>query len=157
MTKFEWWVGGNDEFLNIAGPLASREEAIAAGEHDRPGEPFYICRAGLHEWRAPDAASVMDQWVEGHDELWFEDGFGGFDGPNASEREKAAEADLQEVLNAWFVRHKAMLPTATAFAWHTDGEWFNLAESPPAASSGSPLPEAQRATVADADMRQRER
>lgn len=125
MIKAEWWVGGNDEYLNIGGPFATRDEAIAEGEHDRPGEPFYICRAGLHCWSPPDADTVIDNWVEAHDELWFDDGFPGFTGPDVADREKAAEADLQEVLNAWFERHKALLPDATAFAWHTGGEWLN--------------------------------
>lgn len=119
-----WWVGANDEFLNIGGPFDTREEAIAAGENDRPGEPFYICRAILKLWQAPNAASVIDNWIEDCDDLWFDDGFPGFSGPK--DHEKAAEYDLQTVLNEWFSRHAAMLPEPNAFESSCDGEWFNL-------------------------------
>lgn len=120
-----WYAGGSEEYMNIGGPFATREEAIAEGRHDRGGDPFYICFAGLMPWSAPDATSVIDRWTEDHDELWWEDGFPGFDGPDAEGREAAAEADLQRVLNEWFQRHKDMLPTPTAFAVHHSGEWID--------------------------------
>lgn len=121
----DWWIGMGDEYMNIGGPVATREKAIEIGRDYMAGDPFYITRAQLHAWSAPDAATVMDDWVNGTDEFWYEDGFPGFEGPNQREREKAAEADLQEVLNAWFERHKDMCPRPTAFAWCAGGEWID--------------------------------
>lgn len=118
-----WDAGHNEDYMNIGGPFKTREEAIAEGRHDRQGEPFYICNAALHGWTAPDADCVMDHWVDDHDELWWEDGFCGFDGGN--EAEAIARDDLQTVLNAWFQRHRAILPTPTAFCIHSDGEWID--------------------------------
>lgn len=118
-----WYAGTTEEHMNIGGPFASREEAIAAGRHDQGGDPFYICEAALYGWRAPEADTVMDAWIEDHDELWWEDGFDGFAGkPDAEVR---AHDDLQTVLNEWFDRHREMLPTATAFACHGKGEWID--------------------------------
>ena len=118
-----WYVGANEEYMSIGGPFADRDEAIAAGRHDQGGEPFYICQAALYPWRAPDASEVMDQWIENHEDLWWDDGFGGFDG--AKDSEVAAEQDLQTLLNEWFQRHKVILPTPTAFCVHTGGEWID--------------------------------
>lgn len=122
-----WYVGSNDEYLNIGGPFHTREEAIEAGRADKCGDPFYICNAALHSWAAPDADTVMDSWIESHDELWWEDGFDGFCG--ARDSEVVAVDDLQTVLNDWFERHKAMLPTPTAFCATSDGEWIDRLEA----------------------------
>ncbi len=118
-----WYAGTSEEYMNIGGPFEERDEAIAQGRHEQGGDPFYICQAALYGWSAPDAADVMNQWIDGHDELWWEDGFGGFDG--GKDKEAAAEQDLQIVLNEWFQRHKVILPTPTAFCVHTGGEWID--------------------------------
>lgn len=118
-----WYAGQNEEYMDIGGPFASRDEAIAAGRHEQGDDPFYICEAALYGWRAPEADDVMDRWVGEHDELWWDDGFGGFDG--ARDAEVRAHDDLQTVLNEWFERHREMLPTATAFAYHGEGEWID--------------------------------
>lgn len=123
-----WYAGTSDEFMNIAGPLATRDEAIAAGRDHQAGDPFYICQAAPYGWRAPDADSVMDEWINDHDELWWEDGFDGFVGKNGEE--VIAVDDLQTVLNEWFLRHRAMLPTATAFCIERDGEWIDGTDQP---------------------------
>jgi len=118
-----WYAGTDEDYMNIGGPFKTREEAIAEGRHDKQGEPFYICNAALYGWSAPDADCVMDHWVDDHDELWWEDGFSGFDG--AKEAEAIARDDLQTVLNEWFERHRVILPTPTAFCIHSDGEWID--------------------------------
>ncbi len=122
-TPKGWWAGTSEEYLNIGGPFANRDEAIAEGRHAQGSGPFYICEAALYGWRAPEADTVMDAWIEDHDELWWEDGFSGFDG--ARDAEVKAHDDLQTVLNEWFDRHRAMLPTATAFSYHSNGEWID--------------------------------
>lgn len=119
-----WYCGRNEEYMDIGGPFQTREEAIAEGRHYRQGEPFYICNAAIYGWSAPDADCVMDHWIDDHDELWWEDGFSGFEG--GKEAESCALNDLQAVLNDWFERHRAILPKATAFCIHTDGEWIDL-------------------------------
>lgn len=118
-----WYAGQTEEYMNIGGPFETREDAIEAGRHEMCGDPFYICEAALYGWRAPDADSVMDVWIEDHDELWWEDGFNGFDGK--ADAEVCAQEDLQTVLNEWFQRHRPMLPTATAFCAEMNGEWID--------------------------------
>ncbi len=118
-----WYAGLTEEYMNIGGPFETREEAIDAGRHEMCGDSFYICEAALYGWRAPDADSVMDAWIEDHDELWWEDGFSGFDGK--ADAEVCAAEDLQAVLNEWLQRHRSMLPTATAFCFEANGEWID--------------------------------
>ena len=118
-----WYAGTGEEYMNIGGPYKTREEAIAEGRNDQCGDPFYICNAALYGWSAPDAESVIDGWVNDHDELWWEDGFSGFDA--TEDAEIAAQNDLQTVLNEWFERHRSILPTPTAFCIHTGGEWID--------------------------------
>jgi hypothetical protein len=122
-TPYGWYAGTSEEYMNIGGPFDTREEAIEAGRHNQGGDAFYICRAALYSWRAPEADSIMDAWIEDHDELWWEDGFSGFDG--APDAEVRAHDDLQTVLNEWFERHRPILPTATAFCAEADGEWID--------------------------------
>lgn len=118
-----WYVGASEEYMNIGGPFETREDAINEGRSDRCGDPFYICNAALYSWQAPSADVVMDAWIDDHDELWWEDGFSGFDGPK--DAEVCAQEDLQTVLNAWFERHKGILPTPTAFCVNHSGEWID--------------------------------
>ena len=118
-----WYAGTDEEYMNIGGPYKTREEAITEGRHDRCGDPFYICNAALYGWSAPDAEDVIDAWVNNHDELWWEDGFSGFDGHK--DLEAVALNDLQTVLNEWFERHRVILPTPTAFCIHTGGAGFD--------------------------------
>jgi hypothetical protein len=118
-----WYAGHNEDYMNIGGPYKTREEAIAEGRHEQQGDPFYICNAALYGWSAPDAESVIDGWVNDHDELWWEAGFSGFDA--TKDAEIAAQNDLQTVLNEWFERQRGILPTPTAFCIHSDGEWID--------------------------------
>jgi hypothetical protein len=118
-----WWAGSDEEYMNIGGPFDTREQAIEAGRADRCGEQFYILRAALESWAAPDASWVVDQFVEDNIDAFYEGDWPGFDG--GEEAAKAAEADLQKVLNDWFERHKGILPPTTAFDGTSDGEWID--------------------------------
>jgi hypothetical protein len=133
METGDWWVGTSDEFMNIGGPLLSREAAIEEGRGHQGGDPFWICRATLHTWAPPSAESVMDLMADQSDEYWFDDGFPGFDG--GKDAEKAAEADLQQVLNEWFARHLGIFPAPTAFAASSATEQI---DAPPAAPADVP-------------------
>lgn len=109
-----WWAGVNEEFMNICGPVATREAAIAEGRRHQNGDQFWICNAVMHCWAAPDAQTVIDNHVESSDELFFEDSFDGFDG--TPEDEQRAVEDLETVLAAWFERHHHIYPSPTAFS-----------------------------------------
>lgn len=129
-----WWAGGYKEYMNFGGPFQSKEDAIECGREYRDADPFYILHASVHGWSAPDATSVMDGWVDGADELFYGDGFPGFDnadGKRAALLEREAENDLQAVLNEWAKRHLAMLPNGTAFNGTSDGEWIFFAWGDP--------------------------
>lgn len=126
-TEAGWWVGADDEYLNIAGPLPTREIAIAEGKAHQGDDPFYICYTAVSGWTAPCADTVMENWCEDADELFYEDGFSGFVGANGKSDQllaREAENDLQTILNAWMERHKAMLPGGTTFSGTQHGEWI---------------------------------
>jgi hypothetical protein len=114
--KWGWWAGTSEEFMNLGGPFATREEAIAEGRHQQCGDPFWIVEARLAEWSPPDAEDVMNRLAESGDDyqMFYEDGFPGFD--CSAEVEKQAEADLQGVLTDWFARWRHILPSPTAFS-----------------------------------------
>lgn len=134
-----WWVGRDDEYLNIGGPFKTRNEAITCGRAEQGGDPFYICFSAVMGWTAPDAASVIEQWVENTDEIFYEDGFDGFTGANGKtdlQLEREAENDLQVILNEWMDRHKAMLPSGTTFYTPTHGEWIDKPEPLPIDGEG---------------------
>lgn len=122
-----WWAGCDEEFMNIGGPFATRDEAIAAGRAYLNGDPFWICHAVLHCWYAPDASCVFDELCNQSDEYFYEDGFPGFDG--GKEAERAAGNDLQVVLNEWIGRHTGILPKPTAFANCSDHEQIDAPEA----------------------------
>lgn len=114
MTDWGWWAGSTEEYMNIGGPFATREEAIKAGQEDMLGDPFWIVEACLHKWQAPDAWSVMDMMADNTDEFFYEDGFPGWDAHK--DVVKAAEDDLQSIMNEWLKRWQMILPTPTAFS-----------------------------------------
>lgn len=113
--EWGWWAGTSDEFMNLGGPFATREEAITEGRNQQCGDPFWIVEARLASWSPPDAAKVMDWLAEQGDdnELFYDDGFPGLQCSQEIERE--AEADLQSVLADWLNRWLHILPTPTAF------------------------------------------
>lgn len=128
-----WWAGTTEEYMNIAGPLPTRDEAIAAGRDDQCGGPFWIVQAATYDWRPPDAESVLDMLADNSDEYFYEDGFPGFDG--APEEYEAAKADLNDALKSWMDRHKHILPNPTAFSGTSNLEQIDarpVAEAPPA-------------------------
>lgn len=110
---YGWWAGSSEEYMNIGGPFPTRDEAVRTGREWQGGDPFWIIEARLSEWFPPDASNVIDIIVDNSDELFYDDGFPGFDG--GKEAEKAAEEDLQRVLNEWFQRHQGIFPAPTAF------------------------------------------
>lgn len=115
-----WWAGATEEYMNIGGPFDSKEKAIEAGKDDRPGESFYICRAKVGVWTAPYAEGILENWLEDHYDLGYDDTEVGFTVSN--EKQTDIQNDLQNVLNEWFRRHQDSLTPATAFASMQDLE-----------------------------------
>ena len=115
----KWWAGSGDEFFS-AGPCETRDEAIKEGCDNWGEGPFYIMQAEIASFSAPRADAVLDLIADSTDDLFFEDGFPGFDG--TVEEMKAAEDDLQAVLDAWLLRHPGIFPPATSFALHGAAE-----------------------------------
>lgn len=153
MTKLTdgwgWWAGTSEEYMNLGGPFASREEAISEGRFQQAGEAFWIVQARPAEWSPPDAEDVMNRIAESGDdyEMFYEDGFPGFD--CSDEVEKEAQADLQAALDGWFGRWQHIFPTPTSFSGTSGLERIDdansdrdatLAETPPAAPAEGSQP-----------------
>lgn len=107
-----WYFGYNESTMK-AGPFDSEEKVTRAGYNDHPEGGFFIVEAVLTPWHAPDADSVIEQWIDSHEELWHEDQeFPGFDDDDQTNNMRR---DLQSLLNCWLEKHKSNLPTPTSF------------------------------------------
>jgi hypothetical protein len=116
---FQWyWAAGEQPENYTGGPEVSREAAMRAALREfEPGDVFTLISATKGTfWNAiPGAAEIMDLAAEkaSDDGMFGDDGFDGYVGGRAAE--KAAEDDLDEVLKAWFERHRAIFPTPWTF------------------------------------------
>jgi hypothetical protein len=115
-TKGSWWASRDGEFYT-AGPYANREQAIVAGRQDFEGAGFYIVEAGSVGVSFDASRLIEDQYFENGD-LFHSDG----DGPDRRGNATAADAELQEMLDAWLVRHRDTFVAPTMFAWTRNKE-----------------------------------
>jgi len=122
------WAGSTEEFMNIGGPFDSKDEAIEAGKADRPGESFYICRAKVGAWTAPNAEAILEDWFENNHDLAYDGDEMGFTG--SPQKQLDIQNDLQTSLNEWFLQIKDSLTTPTAFESTMDIELIKGDENP---------------------------
>jgi len=113
-----WWAS-RDADVYTSGPHDTREQAIFAGREEFDGDAFYVVEAGIAPLRFSGARLIDSQYFD-DDELFHEDG------PDADRRGncKAADAELQEMLNAWLVRHADTFVAPTIFAWSRNEEFI---------------------------------
>jgi hypothetical protein len=113
-----WWSGRNPEFYT-SGPHDTREEAILAGREEFEGQGFYIVEAAMIEIRLSASRLLDDQYFDS-DELFHEDGRE----PDRCGNHKAADAELQDILNAWLLRHRDTFVAPSKFAWTRGAEFI---------------------------------
>jgi hypothetical protein len=115
---WSWWAGRDEEWLTI-GPCNTRDDAIAEGLSDiGEGEGDFVILEGImHDIRL-DASSIIDNaydhWADDSDLFSTE-----HDAPEpkgSKEDQKAAEDDLQSLLDAWVAKWRHTLPTPNMFA-----------------------------------------
>lgn len=106
-----WWASRDGEFFT-SGPHGTREEAIFAGREDFEGKGFYVVEAASEAITFSAARLIDDQYFD-RDDLFHSDG----DGPDRRGNSQAADAELQEMLDAWLARHADTFVSPTMFAW----------------------------------------
>jgi len=112
---FFWYAGAGAQPENYAlGPFNTRDDAIADGRDYYDGQAFTVIEACKGEFSPPSADALMGEWLErwGDDDMGRED-YPEFKGPKAAI--DAAEADLDQLLSAWFERHRAIMPEPWCF------------------------------------------
>lgn len=122
MTKptWGWWVGSNEEWYST-GPLASRDDAIAGGKAEYPGETFCIVEA-LPQSLSFSAENLIDaQYFEADDLFSYEDG-NDPDRKGKPEVIKEANAELQALLDQWCDKWRHTFVTPSLFAATRNGE-----------------------------------
>lgn len=132
-NTFKWYVGNGGDPENYSeGPFNTREDAIAVGREEFPDHGFTILEACKGAFGPPSAESLMLEMCE----RWADDDMGRedcveFEGSAAAI--KAAEADLDAILSAWFARHAAIIPSPWCFQSSRNAEYF-----PPAGKDSDP-------------------
>lgn len=113
-----WWASENAEFYTV-GPCDTREQAIAEGAEDFEGGSFYIVEAGVHVLRFRADLLIEDQYFE-------KDGLFADEGGRADRRgdSKAADEELQQLLDGWLAKHAATFVRPNAFAWSRNEEFI---------------------------------
>jgi hypothetical protein len=151
-ADFQWyWAAGEQPETYTGGPEKSRDAAMSAALREfEAGEVFTLISATKGSfWSAiPSAAEILDLAAEkaSDDDMFGEDGFDDYVGGAAAV--KAAEADLNAVLKAWFDRHQAIFPTPWTFGETSNEE---LITRPPYTAEEQAEIDAWNAQFAPAD------
>lgn len=117
-TKWSWWAGADEEYLTI-GPCATKEEAIEEALSDiGEGEGDFIVLEAVIQEISLSASAILDNayehWSDCSDLFSME-----HDAPEprgSKEDQKAAETELQALLDAWVAKWRHTLPEPTVFA-----------------------------------------
>lgn len=141
-TKWAWWAGRHEEWLQV-GPEQTRDDAIIGGrEYVGEGEgDFIIMEAVMAELRLDAHGTLetwLDQWADDSDLFSSENEAPELGG--TADEQKAATADLQAALDAWQARWAKILPTPNMFAATRNQEWISNAVDPDMLSGGHDNP-----------------
>jgi hypothetical protein len=122
---YRWYHGaGSTPDAYTGGDFATREEAVADGQAYYEGDVFSIVEAQKGAFSVPTASDLMAYWLE----CWDDDDMGGEDAcewRGKPDQVKAAEADLQALLDGWVERHGAIIPEPWCFNDTRNEETFN--------------------------------
>jgi hypothetical protein len=117
-AKWHWWAGRDEEWLTV-GPCNAREDAIAEAVCEfGEGEGDFVILEGVMHEISLSASSIIDdaynRWADDSDLFSSES-----DAPEpcgSKEEQKAAESELQALLDAWVAKWRHTLPTPDMFA-----------------------------------------
>lgn len=111
-----WWASRDGDWYSV-GPEASREAVIRAGIVDFDGDAFHIVEAYLVPIQFSAAELIDVQYFE-NDDLFHMDG----GEPDRRGDSKAADAELQALLDGWLAKHSKTFASPTVFAWSRNEE-----------------------------------
>jgi hypothetical protein len=114
----EWWASRDSDYYT-SGPHETRDDAIFAGREDFEGEGFYVLEAATMPIRFSASRLIDDQYFES-DDLFHADG----GEPDRRGNSAAADAELQEMLDAWLTRHRDTFADPSQFAWSRNEEFI---------------------------------
>jgi hypothetical protein len=123
-NPYKWYVGNGAQPENYSeGPFDTREIAIEVGREEFTEFGFTILEAFKGAFSPPSAADLMEEMLD----RWSDDDMGRedcaeFEG--GKDAIKAAEADLDALLNGWFQRHAAIMPKPWCFYASRNEEYF---------------------------------
>lgn len=114
-----WWAGKDEEWMTV-GPCPTREDAISEFIDDiGEGEGDGIVIEAVMSTLSLDAASILDNAYEHWSDCGdlFSHEYGDAPEPQGSkEDQKAAEVELQALLDTWFDKWRHTFPTPNMFA-----------------------------------------
>lgn len=106
-----WWAGYDGDTFT-SGPHDTREQAIFAGREEFDGSGFYVIEAATMPIKFSVSRLLDDQYFD-CDDYWSDEG----GEPDRCGNHAAADAELQELLDAWLVRHRDTFVDPGVFAW----------------------------------------
>lgn len=113
MTGFKWYAGDNEEVYRY-GPHDTREAALDdAFGNNNAGATIYVIEAVSQQLHL-SARHTIECMLDNSDELYGDEGNPGREGTAAAIR--AAEAELQILLDDWLDRHRGTFTEPTMFA-----------------------------------------
>jgi hypothetical protein len=114
-TDWAWWAGRDEEWMQV-GPCATREDAIHEGL-DYFDDDFVVLEAKKAEIGL-SATIMLDHAYEcwADDDCLFSSEFDPPEPRGSVEDQRAAEAELQALLDNWVDKWRHTLPTPNMFA-----------------------------------------
>lgn len=113
MSGFKWYAGDNEEVYHY-GPHDTREAALDdAFGNSEPGDTIHVIEAVSHQLQI-SARRTIETMLDDSEELYGEG-----DTPErvgSTEAIRAADAELQALLDDWLDRHRATFNEPTQFA-----------------------------------------
>jgi hypothetical protein len=114
--EWRWYGGDNDEFYNV-GPCATREEAIAEARARYGADVrLYVVEGAPQALQPPDAEDVILHYLEGSAQDGFDAEHRECDREGGADQVRAADEELQELLNGWLDRWRHTFATPNLFA-----------------------------------------
>jgi hypothetical protein len=113
---FKWWASENEEWYSV-GPCATREEAIAEARSRYGADVrLYVVEGAPQALQPPTAEEVILAYLEGSAQDGFDAEHRECDREGGTDQVKAADEELQELLNGWHSRWRHTFSTPNLFA-----------------------------------------
>jgi hypothetical protein len=116
-----WWAGLGCEYFT-AGPFVSRADAVEVGAGEFDGDGFHILEAAQHQVRFSAERLIESQYFE--DDDFFSGEHSDPDRIGGADVIKAADAELQALLDWWAARWRHTFVQPEMFAVQRNAEWI---------------------------------